>query len=165
VKSVASDHAPKIDEKTAAVVHENDFSRAKLDVVVEVGPSSSTKRAATVRVLTKMASLTDDPETKQVLGSMAMMNMEGEGIADVRRYFRRKLIKMEVIKPNEQEQAELKLRASRISSPQLKTSTCKQLLVRRKRLVRRHRLTPSRARPMPTRCVLRPCRSCRASGQ
>jgi hypothetical protein len=98
---------PKIDDKTASVVHENDFSRAKLDVVVEVGPSSSTKRAATVRVLTKMASLTDDPETKQVLGSMAMMNMEGEGISDVRRYFRRKLIKMEVIKPNEQEQAEL----------------------------------------------------------
>lgn len=98
---------PKIDDKTAAVVHENDFSRAKLDVVVEVGPSSSTKRAATVRSLTNMASLTDDPETKQVLGSMAMMNMEGEGIADVRRYFRRKLIRMEVIKPNDQEKIEL----------------------------------------------------------
>lgn len=99
---------PMIDQKTAAVTHENDFSRAKLDVVVEVGPSSSTKRAATVKALTNMAALTDDPETKQVLGSMAMMNMEGEGIADVRRYFRRKLIRMEVIKPNEQEQAELK---------------------------------------------------------
>jgi hypothetical protein len=55
-----------------------------------------------------MASLTEDPETKQVLGAMAMMNMEGEGVGDVRRYFRRKLIKMEVVKPNEQELAELK---------------------------------------------------------
>jgi hypothetical protein len=97
---------PVID-KSGAATHENDFSRAKLDVVVEVGPSSSTKRAATVRTLTNMASLTDDPETKQVLGSMAMMNMEGEGIADVRRYFRRKLIRMEVIQPNDQEKIEL----------------------------------------------------------
>jgi hypothetical protein len=99
---------PVIDPKTAELKHENDFDEANLDVVVDVGPSSSTKRAATVRTLTNMAALTDDPETKQVLGSMAMMNMEGEGIADVRAYFRRKLIRMEVIKPNEQEQAELK---------------------------------------------------------
>lgn len=98
---------PVIDPKTAELKHENDFDEANLDVIVDVGPSSSTKRAATVRTLTNMAALTDDPETKQVLGSMAMMNMEGEGIADVRAYFRRKLIRMEVIKPNEQEQAEL----------------------------------------------------------
>jgi hypothetical protein len=37
-----------------------------------------------------------------------MMNMEGEGISDVRRYFRQKLIKMGVVKPNEQEAIELK---------------------------------------------------------
>jgi hypothetical protein len=101
-----------IDQKTAEPTYENDFSRAKFKVVVDVGPSSSTKRAATVRTLTKMAALTDDPETKQVLGSMAMMNMEGEGISDVRRYFRRKLIKMEVLKPNEQEAAELQKEAA-----------------------------------------------------
>jgi hypothetical protein len=98
---------PMINEKTGAVEHHNDLSKAKFDVNVEVGPSSSTKRAATVRVLTKMAAQTDDPETKQVLGSMAMMNMEGEGISDVRRYFRRKLIRMGVVQPNEQEAKEL----------------------------------------------------------
>jgi hypothetical protein len=98
---------PTIDQKTAEPTYENDFSKAKFKVVVDVGPSSSTRRASTVRTLTKMAALTDDPETKQVLGSMAMMNMEGEGISDVRRYFRRKLIRMEVVKPNEQEAAEL----------------------------------------------------------
>jgi hypothetical protein len=102
---------PVIDQKTGDVKHENDFDQARLDVAVEVGPSSTTKRAATVRVLTKMASMTDDPETKQVLGSMAMMNMEGEGVSDVRRYFRRKLIKMGVVKPNDQEAIELKQEA------------------------------------------------------
>jgi hypothetical protein len=99
---------PVIDEKSAEVTYQNDMGRAKFDVNVEVGPSSSTKRAATVRTLAKMASMTDDPETKQVLGGMAMMNMEGEGIADVRRYFRQKLIRMGVVKPNDQEAIELK---------------------------------------------------------
>jgi hypothetical protein len=99
---------PTIDAKTAGVRYENDLGQARLKVIVDVGPSSSTKRAATVRALTNMATLTDDPETKQVLGAMAMMNMEGEGISDVRKYFRRKLIRMEVIKPNDQEALELK---------------------------------------------------------
>jgi hypothetical protein len=98
---------PTLDEKTGDIKHQNDMSQAKFDVVVEVGPSSATKRQATVRTLVNMASLTEDPETKQVLGSMAMMNMEGEGIGDVRRYFRQKLIRMGVVKPNEQEAVEL----------------------------------------------------------
>lgn len=99
---------PVIDEKTAEVTHQNNLDNARFDVIVDVGPSSSTKRASTVRTLTNMAAQTDDPETKQVLGGMAMMNMEGEGIGDVRRYFRRKLIRMGVVKPNDQEAIELK---------------------------------------------------------
>jgi hypothetical protein len=82
---------------------ENDISRARFDVSVEVGPTSASKRAATVRALTSMASITDDPETKQVLGAMAMMNMEGEGISDVRDYFRNRLIRMGALKPTEDE--------------------------------------------------------------
>jgi hypothetical protein len=35
---------------------------------------------------------------------MAMMNMEGEGIAEVRDYFRQKLIRMGVVKPTKEEQ-------------------------------------------------------------
>jgi hypothetical protein len=110
---------PMINEKTGEVEHRNDLAKAKFDVAVEVGPSSSTKRAATVRALINMAQLTEDPETKQVLGSMAMMNMEGEGVGDVRRYFRQKLIRMGVVKPNEQEAIELKQeQANQQPSPQ-----------------------------------------------
>lgn len=90
-------------KESGDIEYSNDLSRAKLDVVVEVGPSSSTKRASTVRALTSMAAITDDPETKQVLGAMAMMNMEGEGIGDVRAYFRKKLLRMGVVEPTEQE--------------------------------------------------------------
>lgn len=94
---------PSVNPDTGEVEEDNDFSNVKMDVAVEVGPSSSSKRAATVRALTGMASITDDPETKQVLGAMAMMNMEGEGITEVRDYFRKKLLKMGVVKPSEEE--------------------------------------------------------------
>lgn len=97
---------PKLDED-GAVVLENDLSEAKFDVAVEVGPSSSSKRAATVRALTGMLQMTQDPETAQVLQAMALMNMEGEGISDVRDYFRKKLVRAGVIKPTEQEAQEL----------------------------------------------------------
>jgi len=85
------------------VKYENDLSEARFDVAVDVGPSSSSKRAAVVRELTGMMQLTTDAETAQVLGAMAMMNMEGEGISEVRDYFRRKLIKLGVVKPTEEE--------------------------------------------------------------
>jgi hypothetical protein len=89
------------------VEYENDLSKAKFDVAVDVGPTSSSKRAATVRALTGMLQIAPDPETQQVLAAMAMMNMEGEGIGDVRDFFRKRLLRMGVIKPNEQEQQEL----------------------------------------------------------
>ncbi|HSG20906.1 MAG TPA: portal protein, partial [Burkholderiaceae bacterium] len=97
---------PIVDE-TGAVRMRNDLSEAKLDVVSEVGPSSSSKRAATVRALTGMMAITQDPQTQQVLTAMAMMNMEGEGISDVRAYFRNQLVRMGVVKPTEQEQQEM----------------------------------------------------------
>ena len=88
---------------TGEVILENDLSRAKFDVNVDVGPSSSSKRAATVRALTGMMAITDDPQTKQVLQAMAMMNMEGEGINEVRDFFRKQLLRLGVVKPTEQE--------------------------------------------------------------
>jgi len=89
------------------VVYENDLNNAKFDVAVDVGPSSSSKKAATVSALTGMMQVTNDPETMQVLGAMSMMNMEGEGVSDVQNYYRRKLIKLGVITPSETEAQEL----------------------------------------------------------
>jgi hypothetical protein len=97
---------PMVSE-TGEVVMENDLSRAKFDVNVDVGPSSTSKRAATVRALTGMMAITDDAQTKQVLQAMAMMNMEGEGISEVRDFFRKQLVRMGVVKPTEQEQEEM----------------------------------------------------------
>ena len=98
---------PVLNKDTGATEYENDMSRAKYDVVADVGPSSSSRRAATVRGLTGMMSITQDPETLQVLSAMSMMNMEGEGIKDVRNYFRKKLVAMGVLDPTDAEQEEM----------------------------------------------------------
>ena len=60
-----------------------------------------------MRAITDMMTITQDPEMTQVLSSMAMLNMEGEGINDVRDYFRKKLLRMGVIKPTDIEAQEL----------------------------------------------------------
>jgi Phage P22-like portal protein len=85
---------------------ENDITCATFDVDVEVGPSSQSKRAATVRAITGMMSITQDQETLQVLGAMAMENMEGEGLADAKAYFRKKRLKMGIGKPTDEEAKE-----------------------------------------------------------
>ena len=98
---------PMIDPESGAMMMKNDLSSATFDVVAEVGPSSSSKRAATVRALTGMLQITTDPETAQVLTAMAMMNMEGEGVGDANAYFRKKLLRMGVVQPTDQEAEEL----------------------------------------------------------
>jgi hypothetical protein len=98
---------PTIDQETGEVVMANDLTSATFDVIADVGPSSSTKRQATVRALTGMLQITQDPETAQVITAMAMMNMEGEGISDANAYFRKKLLRMGVVKPTDMEAEEL----------------------------------------------------------
>jgi Phage P22-like portal protein len=98
---------PALDKKTGAAILENHFADANFDVVADVGPSSDSKRSSTVRALTGMMQISTDPETVQVLGAMAMMNMEGEGIEDVRGYYRNKLIHLGVIKPTPEEAQDL----------------------------------------------------------
>lgn len=98
---------PVYNEETSEVEHENDLGRAKFDIYTDVGPSSTSRRAATVRALTGMQSITSDPETQKVLQSMAMMNMEGEGISEARDWFRKILLRMGVLKPTEEEAKEM----------------------------------------------------------
>jgi hypothetical protein len=94
-------------DKSGSMVIENDMTSASFDVNVDVGPSSSSKKSAVVRALTGMLQITQDPETAQVLTAMAMMNMEGEGLADTNAYFRKKLVRMGVVEPTDVEREEL----------------------------------------------------------
>ncbi len=96
---------PMLNKETSAIEYQNDLTQAKFDVTVDVGPNSSSKRAAVVRALTGMMTITQDPETLAILSSMAMMNMEGEGLSEVQNYFRKRLLKQGVLEPNEEEAA------------------------------------------------------------
>ena len=51
--------------------------------------------------------MTQDPENMAILSAMAMMNMEGEGLSDVRKFYRKKLVQMGVIEPSAQEAADI----------------------------------------------------------
>lgn len=114
MKSLGSDGAidsvvinqPMLDEDGAEVVS-NEIAGSAFDVWVDVGPSSSSRRAATVRALTGLAQITDDPQTRQVLTAYSVMNVEGEGIADLQDYFRARLVREGVVKPTQEEAAQL----------------------------------------------------------
>ena len=87
---------------------EADMSKAIFDVGVTVGPSSDTRRQATVRTITGMMQMAgNDPETLQVLLAAALMNVTGEGIDDVRKFFRKKLVRLGAVTPTEKESQEL----------------------------------------------------------
>jgi len=114
MKSIGSDEQVQMIElmrpmvsETGEIVMENDLSNAKFDVNVDVGPSSSSKRAATVRAITGLLQMTTDPETAQVLIATAMMNIEGEGLSELSAHARKKLVRMGVVKPTEQEQEQM----------------------------------------------------------
>lgn len=108
---------PRINEETGAMEYANDFAQAKFDLIVTVGPSTASKRAATVRALTGMLQMTTDPQDQAIISAMAMMNMEGEGIDEIRQYYRKKLIQMGALEPNEQEQQELQAQAQAAQQP------------------------------------------------
>jgi hypothetical protein len=98
---------PVADPKTKAVQVMNDLSRADFKVIVDVGPSTSSKRASTVRALTGMVTMTQDPETVKVLTSAAIHNLEGEGMAGLRKWARKQLIAMGAEEPTDAERKEM----------------------------------------------------------
>ena len=109
---------PKANPETGENIIENDLGSAALEVTVEVGPSSRSRRDSTVKSLMSMLAVTTDPDTQQVLQSMIMLNIEGEGISETRNYFRMKLVRMGVLKPTDEEKKELEaLKAAQGKDP------------------------------------------------
>lgn len=96
-----------IDDKSGAAFISADLPGADLDLEISFGPSSTSRRNATVRDLTKMLAIVKDPETVAVVEALAMMNMEGEGLSGTRPYFRKKLLAIGAVEPTEDERQEL----------------------------------------------------------
>jgi hypothetical protein len=86
------------------VTEKNDLTKASFDVWVDVGPSSDSQREATVQSLLGMMQFAaNDQQMMQVLTSLTLLNMEGEGLAETREYFRKQLVEMGVLPPTPEE--------------------------------------------------------------
>lgn len=104
--------APEVNER-GHVVDTNDLTKASFDVTVDVGPTSASQKEATVQTVLGMMQVVQDPETQQILQSMALLNMEGDGIAQTKGYFRRKLVQMGVLEPTPEEAKEMQAAAEK----------------------------------------------------
>jgi hypothetical protein len=98
---------PTYDAETGKEVLKNDISSSNYEVDVDVGPSSSSKRSATVRALTGILGMIQDPPTAQAITMALLTNLDGEGLGDLNTWARRQALRMGVIKPTDDEKDEL----------------------------------------------------------
>lgn len=82
---------------------ENDIANANFLVATEVGPASSSRKSATVRALSGMVMMVEDPQDKAVIVGTAIQNMEGEGLSELREHYRKKMVGMGVSEPNDED--------------------------------------------------------------
>lgn len=99
------------DGKTVTI---NDVRRGKYGVTTDVGPSFNSRRDATVRALMGLLSViaVSDPQEAAVLSAAIVMNVDGEGLEDLRKYYRRKLVKQGVVEPTDEEKVQLQQEAA-----------------------------------------------------
>lgn len=92
----------------------NDFVKARYKVQASVSEATSTRREKTVRTMLKTAEVAikaEDAELAQVCIRTAVLNQDGEGMADLKAWVRRGLVQSGAVDPNEEEQAELEAQA------------------------------------------------------
>lgn len=93
--------------KDGVPIYANDLVGSKFDVTVDVAPSFTSRRDATVKSLIAFRPTIQDPETAQVVESMILNNMDGEGLSDIQAFTRKKLVAMGVAKPTDEELKEM----------------------------------------------------------
>lgn len=93
-------NAQVVDRQTGNVVALNDLSTGRYDVTVDVGPSYTARRDATVSVLTNVLStmLPNDPMRPAIQG-IILDNIDGEGLDDFKEYNRNQLLTSGIAKP------------------------------------------------------------------
>lgn len=93
-----------VDADGGSVV-KNDLSRGKYRVVTDVGPAFTSKRDKTVKRLIGMLQFaqTDPTLTSAILG-VALQNMDGEGLEDLRKWNRKRLVLSGVVTPTKEEE-------------------------------------------------------------
>lgn len=98
----------------------NDLSRGKYKVVATVQEATATRRQKTVRdalQLTEIMGKAGDQEVSQAAGLTAMMNMDGEGMQDLKAFARNKALGIGLAKPTAEEKQQLEQAAQQQGQP------------------------------------------------
>lgn len=116
---IALMNAQVTDKQTGKVVALNDLSTGRYDVTVDVGPSYTARRDATVTVLTGIlnAMLPQDP-MRPVIQGIILDNLDGEGLDDFKEYNRKQLLTSGAVKPRNQEEEQMVAQAQQAQQQQ-----------------------------------------------
>lgn len=116
---IALMNAQIVDRQTGNVVALNDLSTGRYDVTVDVGPSYTARRDATVAVLTNVMSamLPQDP-MRPVIQGIILDNMDGEGLDEFKEFNRKQLLTSGAVKPRNEEEAQMVAQAQQAQQQQ-----------------------------------------------
>ena len=120
---------PGINEKGEIII-ENDISKANMDITVSVGPSSDTRRSKMLKTIEAMMQYNQDPELHSILSAMGIMLLDGEGMADVKEFVRKRLVRMGAAQPTEQDMVEMQAEMEQQTNAQedyIKAATQREL--------------------------------------
>lgn len=96
----------------------NEIRKAKMDVTTSIGPASDTAQEALVDRLMGLVGLSaNDPETQKILVSTILMNLQGDNLTDMRKYFRLQLVRMGVKDPTDEEKKVLEAESQQANEP------------------------------------------------
>jgi hypothetical protein len=98
----------------------NDLQRGRYKVIVDVMEATATRRDKTSRRLIEMADVFiqgQDLEAANAMLSTALLNSDGEGISDLQDWLRGRLLKAGVVKPTDEEKAQLEKAAEQQQQP------------------------------------------------
>lgn len=116
---IALMNAQVVDRQTGRVVALNDLSTGRYDVTVDVGPSYTARRDATVSVLTNVLStmLPNDPMRPAIQG-IILDNIDGEGLDDFKEYNRNQLLISGIVKPRNEKEQQIVMQAQQAAANQ-----------------------------------------------
>ncbi len=108
---------PSINPDTGELDYKNDISKAKHEVIIEIGPTSISQRKATLTSINDLLPKITDPELSVMLQVVALMNLEAEGVGQIRKAARKRGVMMGIIEPNEQEKQMMQDQAQQAQQP------------------------------------------------
>lgn len=105
---IALMNAQIVDRQTGNIVALNDLSTGRYDVTVDVGPSYTARRDATVSTLTQVLQtmLPQDP-MRPVIQGIILDNLDGEGMDDFKEFNRKQLLMTGAVKPRNQKEQQI----------------------------------------------------------